>query len=158
MASNDADKYYFFGKEYYKYFINELRFNSLVFYATYKEKIIAMSIILFCNNQMHYHLSGSCKEYRHLAPTNLLLYEAACWGSENGFKTFHLGGGLGSQQDNLYNFKKAFNRNSVNVFSIGKKIFNRDKYEYLVSLRDDRKNFFIDGEKGAGYFPKYREK
>jgi len=28
---------------------------------------------------MHYHLSATDREYRNLAPTNLLLYEAACW-------------------------------------------------------------------------------
>jgi len=39
-----------------------------------------------------------------------LLYEAACWGIENGYKTFHLGGGLGSREDSLYQFKKDLTR------------------------------------------------
>ena len=65
--------------------------NYEMFYATLDGKIIAMSIMLFANKQMHYHLSGSMMEYRNLAPSNLLLYKAAVWGSEQGYKTFHLG-------------------------------------------------------------------
>lgn len=81
-----------------------------------------MSIILFANKQMHYHLSGSVMEYRNLAPSNLLLYKAALWGCEHGYKTFHLGGGVGSGEDNLYKFKAAFNKNSNYQFSIAKYI------------------------------------
>ena len=76
--------------------------------------------MLYGNKQMHYHLSGSLIEYRNLAPSNLLLYKAALWGCEQGFKTFHLGGGVGSGEDGLYKFKAAFNRNSNYQFSIGK--------------------------------------
>ena len=65
-------------------------------------------------------LVSSDREYQHFAPTNLLLYEVACWGCENGYKTFHLGGGLDSKEDSLYKFKSAFNRNSDNTFSIGR--------------------------------------
>ena len=67
-----------------------------MFYAEHEGEIIAMSIILYDNNIMHYHLSGAKYEYRPLAPTNLLLFEAALWGYKQGFKSFHLGGGLGS--------------------------------------------------------------
>ena len=88
-----------------------------------------------------------------LAATNLLLYEAASWGCENGFKTFHLGGGLGSKEDNLYKFKKAFNKNSDTYFSIGKKIFDQDKYNYLSKIRfDEKKHDPLDP-----YFPTYRK-
>lgn len=84
---------------------------------------------------MHYHLSGSDLVYRHLAPSNLLWYEAACRGHQQGFKTLHLGGGLGSGEDNLYKFKKAFNPTSQNQFSIGKHIVYSAAYEYLRELR-----------------------
>lgn len=82
-----------------------------MFYAEYNNEIIAMSIILLANKRMHYHLSGVKYEFRPLAPTNLLLYEAALWGSKQGFESFHLGGGLKSSEDGLFKFKQAFNRN-----------------------------------------------
>ena len=92
-------------------------------------------------------------EYRNLAPSNLLLYKAALWGHEQGFKTFHLGGGVGSGEDNLYKFKAAFNRNSDYQFSIGKEIFDQEKYNDLVAKRVSRDKDF---NKESTYFPLYR--
>ncbi|RXT03677.1 GNAT family N-acetyltransferase [Ammoniphilus sp. CFH 90114] len=148
MDRDGAIEYYYFKNDFYSSILSDLKYNSLMFYAQYKEEIIAMSVILFVNQQMHYHLSASDKEYQHLAPTNLLLYEAASWGCENGYKTLHLGGGVGSNEDSLYTFKKGFNRNSNTYFSIGKKIFDEDKYQDLVNIRkqesgfDERNSFF----------------
>lgn len=153
MDKDEAVDYYYFGEEFYKSINNDLYDNYEMFYAMYDGKIIAMSIILFANQQMHYHLSGSLMEYRNLAPSNLLLYKAAIWGYEHGYKTFHLGGGVGSGEDNLYKFKAAFNKNSDYQFSIGKQIFNKEKYDELVNLRiTEDSNFDIN----SSFFPLYR--
>jgi len=152
MARDNADKYYYFSDDFYNSIINDLKYHFLIFYAVFEEKIIAMSIILFSNKQMHYHLSASVKEYLHLAPTNLLLYEVACWGANNGYSTLHLGGGLGAKEDNLYKFKKSFNKNSYNTFYIGKKIFDNDKYNELVNIRCKEYNF----DRNTSFFPTYR--
>ena len=92
-------------------------------------------------------------EYRNLAPSNLLLYKAALWGCEQGYKTFHLGGGVGSGEDNLYKFKAAFNRNSDYQFSIGKQIFDHEKYNQLIEERASRDIHF---NRESNYFPVYR--
>ena len=152
MDKDQAKDYYYFKKEFYSSILDDLKYNSLIFYALYNGKVISMSMIIFSNHQMHYHLSASNKEFQHLAPTNLLLYEAACWGAENGYKTFHLGGGLGSKEDNLYKFKKAFNRDSETSFSIGKKVFDLDSYNNLMNLRRKEQRFCND----SLFFPKYR--
>ena len=153
MAKDNAIDYYYFSRDFYESIHRDLHDNYEMFWAEYDGKIIAMSIMLYANNQMHYHLSGSDIAYRNLAPTNLLLYKAAIWGCEQGYKTFHLGGGVGSGEDNLYKFKAAFNRNSDYQFSIAKQIFNQEKYDALVALRAARdKNF--NGE--SSFFPLYR--
>lgn len=153
MEKDQAEPYYFFGDAFYESIHRDLYNNYEMFYAVLNGEIIAMSIILYANDQMHYHLSGSMIEYRHLAPTNLLLYKAALWGYEQGFKTFHLGGGVGSGEDNLYRFKAAFNRNSNYQFSIGKEIFDSHKYDELVARRVARDVVF--NEKSM-FFPLYR--
>ena len=109
--------------------------------------------MLYGNKQMHYHLSGSRIEYRNLAPSNQLLYQAALWGCEHGFRTFHLGGGVGSDEDNLYKFKAAFNRNSDYQFSIGKEIFDQERYDELVALRAQQDPDF---NPESNFFPLYR--
>ena len=155
MEKDHAEDYYFFGDAFYESIHRDLHDNYEMFYAVLNGETIAMSIMLFANKQMHYHLSGSRIEYRNLAPSNLLLYKAALWGYEQGFKTFHLGGGVGSGEDNLYKFKAAFNRNSNYQFSIGKEIFDQGKYDELVEIRASQDAGFV---RESSYFPVYRAK
>ena len=150
MDKDNADKYYNFDNAFYESIRVDLNDNAFVFYATDENKVIASSIILIEKKRLNYHLSGSIKEFSNLAPSNLLLYETAKWGCNNGCETFHLGGGVGSGEDNLFKFKKSFYRQEelINTFCIGKKIFNKEKYEMLTDMREtiERENFF----------PKYR--
>lgn len=153
MEKDNAEEYYFFEDAFYESIHRDLNDHYEMFYAVMDGQIIAMSIMLFANDQMHYHLSGSMIEYRNLAPSNLLLYKAALWGCEHGYKTFHLGGGVGSGEDNLYKFKAAFNRNSDYQFSIGKEIFDQEKYDELVALRAKQDSDF---NPESSFFPLYR--
>lgn len=152
MDADNAIDYYYFSKEFYESIHRDLCDNYELFYATIGNEIIAMSIMIFANGKMHYHLSGSRYEYRKLAPSNLLLYKAALWGHSQGFKLFHLGGGVGSEEDSLYKFKAAFNKHSNTQFSIGKQIFNIEAYEKLIQKRKSLDPSFIE----SSFFPAYR--
>ena len=151
MGELGATRYYYFEDGFYDSILRDLRHNSMVFYATLGERIIAMSMVLFCNEQMHYHLSCSDREFRAYAATNLLLYEVALWGHENGFKSLHLGGGVGGQEDSLYQFKRSFNRQSENRFAIGAKVFNEVVYNWLVETRKAKGSALR-----SDFFPLYR--
>lgn len=154
MDSDDADEYYYFKPEFYETIHRDLSQHYEMFYAVCDEKIVAMSIMLFANGRLNYHLSGSDYEYRRVASSNLLLYEAALWGCRQGMKTFHLGGGVGSGQGGLYKFKAGFNRNSDCRFSIGKEIFDQKGYDQLVEVcRQARDDF----DPNSTFFPVYRQ-
>jgi len=153
MDKDHAEEYYYFKRPFYESIHNDLHDNYELFYAKLGDRIIAISIMIFANGRLNYHLSGSDIEYRNLAPSNLLLYKTALWGCEHGFKTFHLGGGVGSGEDNLYKFKAAFNKNSDYQFSIGKEIFDQKKYDELVALRANQDPDFNPESK---FFPLYR--
>ena len=149
MDKDNAEDYYYFGPEFYGSICEDLPQNSQVFYAQLDGKVIAASIILAADGRLNYHLSGSLKEFAGLAPTNLLLYEAALWGAANGCRTFHLGGGVGSGEDSLFRFKKAFYRqDDLPRFHIGRRIIDREEYDKLTALRDNIPD--------SRYFPKYR--
>lgn len=147
MDKDDAEEYYYFGPEFYRSVLEDLPQNAQVFWAEKEGQVIAASIMLATNRRMNYHLSGSLREFSSLAPTNLLLYEAALWGCANGYKTLYLGGGVGSQEDSLFKFKRAFYRGELNHFYIGKKVFDSQKYDALVQMREPIKSSF---------FPLYR--
>jgi len=153
MDLDNANSYYYFKRDFYKSIHTDLNDNYELFYAVLDDKIIAMSIFFFINNRMHCHLSTSVFEYRYYAPTNLLFYEAAKWGFEQGFKTMHIGGGVGSEEDDLFRFKKSFNRLSDNTFSVGKEIINQEVYNHLVKIRKEANSTF---DTDSHYFPLYR--
>ena len=148
MDKDNADDYYYFGIPFYDSILYDLPYNSQVFWAEKNGLPIAASIMIYANGRMNYHLSGSDREYSSLAPGNLLLYRAAMWGYANGYKTLYLGGGVGSGEDSLFKFKRAFNKQELNHFYIGKKVFNEDKYRELEHLRKNIEN--------KAFFPIYR--
>jgi len=147
MDKDDAEAYYYFEREFYRSVLEDLPLNAQVFYAEKDGVVIAASIILAANGRMNYHLSGSLREFSSLAPTNLLLYQAALWGCANGYRTLYLGGGVGSEEDSLFKFKRAFYKGELNRFHIGKRIFDRQRYDELTAMRPPTE---------SGFFPKYR--
>ena len=148
MDKDNAEEYYYFGPNFYNSVLEDLPQNAQVFWAAKDGQVIAASIMIGANAYLDYHLSGSLREFGSLAPTNLLLYQAALWGSANGYKTLFLGGGVGSGEDSLFKFKRAFYKGELNHFLIGTRIYDQEKYDALLSLRTEIEN--------PGYFPMYR--
>ena len=149
MDKDDAGKYYYFEPSFYTSILEDLSENAQMFWAEKDGTVISASIMLECNGFMNYHLSGSLCEYSSLAPTNLLLYKAALWGCEHGMRTLYLGGGVGSEEDSLFKFKRAFYKGDLHRFYIGRKVFDPDVYQELTMMR-------ADSIENVNYFPVYR--
>lgn len=145
MKKNGAEKYYYFGKEYFDSLNLEMGNHIIYFYAFYRGIPVSASIFLYNETYMHYHLSGTLPEYRKLAAANLLLSRAADWAAEQGIKKFHLGGGIGIE-DSLLAFKKHFNRNGLLDFCIGRNIFDEKAFHSLVELRKQVDSQYEDGK------------
>lgn len=148
MKRNDATSYYYFKEEYFKEAFKLLDSNLHLFGAYIEGKMISASLIFTYGDFMHYHLSGTLKEYLSLGANNLLLFEVAEWGRKRGVKSLHLGGGYSGNEDSLYKFKKSFSKLEPLKFYIGKKIHNPKLYKKLVI----EKNITEDN----GFFPLYR--
>lgn len=148
MDKDDAEEYYYFGPEFYQSVLEDLPQNAQIFWAEKDGQVIAASIMIGANGYLDYHLSGSLREFSSFAPTNLLLYQAALWGCANSYRTLYLGGGVGSGEDSLFKFKRAFYKGDLNHFFIGKKVYDQEKYDELLEQRTEIEN--------PGYFPKYR--
>lgn len=153
MDRNCADEFYYFSNEYFEDFFSSMDGKYEIFYAQYQGIIIASAIIMKKNSFLHYYLSAADRAYMNLAPNNLLLFSVANWGCQNGYKLFHLGGGV-YDNDKLYSFKKSFNRHESKDFYVGRNIFDQQKYDYLVSLRCQNDHDFDLDKK---YLIKYRQ-
>ena len=147
MDKDSAEEYYYFEPEFYNSILVDLEDNAQVFWAEKDGKIIAASILIGANGYLNYHLSGSLAETSSFAPGNLILYKAAIWGCINGYRTFYLGGGVGSGEDGLFKFKRSFYKGELNHFYIGKKVFIQEKYDELLGMREPT---------DSGFFPGYR--
>jgi len=151
MQRNNANEYYYFNDKFFNELFLLLGPNYNLFNAIYKEKTICSAIIFNCNKKLHYHLSAGDREYMHMAPNNLLIYEAACFGTKNKYEEFHLGGGTGIE-DSLLSFKKSFNKHGLINFHIGRNIFDIIKYNELMQLRKTLStNFNTDNNHMIGY-------
>jgi lipid II:glycine glycyltransferase (peptidoglycan interpeptide bridge formation enzyme) len=134
MRQHDAEDYYTFSEKYFEFMSGSLNDNAALFYAMLDGNPVGGSVFLFNKKAIHYHLAGMYPEYRNLAVGNLLLYEAAVWAAENGIARLHLGGGLNGN-DSLFGFKKQFNKNGRLPFYVGRTIFIRPVYDYLLGVR-----------------------
>lgn len=151
MQKNEASSYYYFKEAFYASIHQYLQNHYRIFYALLGEEIIAMCIFLHTNKLLHSHLLCSSDQYKRYASSNLLLYEAACWGSGNQMKAMHLGGGVGYQEDSLFRFKQSFNPNTDSRGAIGTNIYNQEIYDFLTYTRKGVVNDY-DGI----FFPSYR--
>lgn len=153
MQKDNAEKYYFFDKEYYVRLKNLLKERMILIHAVLDGRIISSSIFMMSDYFMHYHLSGTKPEFYSYSANNAILDKACEIGHQMGLKLLHLGGGTSSSEENsLYKFKKQFGRTDENKrdFYLGKYIYNQDIYDKLVKEVKNRK------EINEKFFPLYR--
>lgn len=151
MKKNGAGEYYTFKNDYFDS-LKLMKDNVCLFYAMYENEPISGTIILYNQELAHYHLSGSRMGFRKYSPSNLMLYEIACWAHKKGIKKFHLGGGM-SPDDSLFGFKKQFNKDGRVPFVVGRTIFDRKAYQELLEDRRKKDESF---DINNGFMIQYR--
>jgi serine/alanine adding enzyme len=147
MVRLEADSFYLFTSAYW----SSLRSLECLLVEARLAGELAASVLCFPSNPwLHYHLGASSDEGRRLGASNLVLYEAACWGRAQGYALLHLGGGVGGRQDSLFEFKRRFDPGAPEQeFVLGKAVHDEAAYRKLTA----RKSVELDG-----FFPAYRER
>lgn len=146
MDKVDASAFYYFDDAYFNS-IKESK-NCTLLEVTLKDQVIAGGLFLHYGAYIHYHLSGSLREYLKYAPNNLLLMEAIKYGHDKEFQTIHFGGGLTNDpEDRLFKFKKSFSNETLS-FCIGKRVHNHKVYkqlcdEWILKHPDQKPVYFL---------------
>lgn len=154
MNRDKAEKYYFFKKEFFDSIYENMRNNVMIYTAYFNDIPIDSVLIIYNGKNAHYHLGGTLSNYMKLGAHNLTLYEAAKDMYNLGYDKLHLGGGHGGDDSPLLRFKKTFNKESEPLlFYVGKKIFDKQKYEKLVKMRMEFENI----DENSNFFPLYRK-
>ncbi len=143
MDRNNAERFYYFDKAYFKQCIDYFQDNIVLVNATFEGKVICSELYFIWDHFIHSHLSGTRTEYLRMSPDYVVMYAIANWGKENDYHFIHTGGGTSNaEDDSLYLFKKKFAKNTDFDFYIGKKIWNSKVYCELCELLGCSDDFF----------------
>ncbi|MGL4567675.1 MAG: GNAT family N-acetyltransferase [Fusobacteriaceae bacterium] len=153
MKKNCADEYYYFSKDFFQNTMNLLCDGAKIFSAYIDDELVSSVLVLHQDEYMHYHLIGSSSNHKDVGINNRLIFEIAKWGSENGKKYLHLGGGYMGDEDSVYHFKSTFTKKEPLEFYIGKKIHDKKIYNQLVDIRMAKSPI-----ENSNFFPLYRAK
>jgi hypothetical protein len=148
MRRVGATGFYLFSEAYWKA-VAALGERLVLFEAAEGGEVLASAVCFATPPWLHYHLGATSDRGRALGASNLLFYEAACWARDLGYERFHLGGGVGAQEDSLLTFKRRFDpTGDLLEFAVGKAVHDADAYRALTGR---------DADDVGGFFPAYRE-
>lgn len=154
MDRVEAKQSFYFDYEYFSGLAN-LHDKIHLCIVELDNQVACAGIFLECCGIVQYHLSGTKNEFLKPAPSKLMLDYVRYWAKERGNKILHLGGGVGSAKDSLYNFKAGFSKQKHPFLTL-RLITDQEKYLNLVELR--AKSLKTDPEVllKSNFFPAYR--
>lgn len=146
-----ADPQYYFKLPYFLELLKSESCDAYFVFATKDNgKEISGAFIVRTNHIIQYHLSGTLDKYRHLSPVRTIIDHTRKKGVEDHYSFFNLGGGVGSKNDSLYDFKASFSKTRI-PFQVWKFIADNEVYHQLC-----REYPPIQDLDKPNYFPKYR--
>ena len=155
MRRVSAPPSYLFGEEYFELLAAELGSVLHLFVALVDGKAAAAGLFTICDGIVQAHLGGFREEYSRLSPVRFLDDTARRWAVEAGARVFHLGGGVGGQEDSLFRYKAGFS-DRRHHFATWRWVVDTVAYGELCERRA-----LLEGHQGLGaggedYFPAYR--
>ena len=150
MSRVKAESYYYFDENYFFNMLSSADFESSVLLLYLGDEITCGAFVTFSNNIMQFHLAATNNKYLHNGPMKLLIDEASIVGRENNMKYLHLGGGVGGNEDSLFEFKAGFS-DKILIFKTWRYVSDRSAYNDLVH------NNWKTKEIKSDFFPLYRK-
>ena len=154
MHRAGAVERHFFSPDYFRRFFDRMGSRAYLMTAELDSRMIGGGIFVECDGIVQYHFSAGDEEFRHLAPSKLLLDEVRRRAAARGNHTLYLGGGTGGNSDSLFQFKSSFSKRT-HPFHIWSAVILPAVYEELCRRRDEADPQEIAGDRG-GFFPAYR--
>ena len=149
-----ASKYYYFDDNYFR----QLSLLEKLIHLCIVEQdnqIACVGLFTECSGIVQYHLGGTKSDFLKEAPSKLMFDHVRFWAKEHGNEVLHLGGGVGSVQDNLYRFKAGFSQQR-HPFLTMRLITDEDNYYHLVNLQAKYLNIHPEQLLKSDFFPAYR--
>jgi hypothetical protein len=155
MRRVGASSYYLFDRSYFDALRDALAHRMHLFVTMLGSEVTSAGLFVECGGILQYHLSGTAEAFAKLASTKLLLDSVRAWAKHRGLRVFHLGGGVGGGQDNLFFFKSGFSQRR-HEFQAWRWILQPDAYRNLAESRRAWRAANGTYSDAGGYFPAYR--
>lgn len=155
MQRVGATREYFFDRDYFARLIRSGDYEMHLFVCRMDGQVIAGGLFSSCCGIVQYHLGGTATKSLGLAPSKLMFDTVRRWAIQSGHTVFHLGGGVGGDNDSLYSFKKGFSK-IEHPFLLWQWILNKNVYDELTEQH--RAGMAQRGRetKDQRFFPAYR--
>jgi Acetyltransferase (GNAT) domain len=148
-----ATSSYYFDKSYFEALAASPQVHLCI--VRQENRVACAGLFLECCGIVQFHLSGTHPEFLKPAPSKLMLDFVRTWAKNRGNFAFHLGGGLGSAKDSLFEFKAGFSP-LRSRFAVLKMIVNQPLYLSLIEQRAQAIQSSPQGLMDSGFFPAYR--
>ncbi len=157
MNRRAAASRWFFPANYFTQCVDSLGTGrTSLFFATIGERVESAALLMHDFGTAYYHFAATRAEYPELGVNNLMLYATALWAQQNGYKCYHLGGGVGrGREDGLYRFKAGFSPATappLHYFCVR----NRVVYEELCARKRAFERATTGAEMSSDFLPLYR--
>jgi len=149
MDRVDADSFYYFSDDYFQSWTGPLQsYSQIAVVHDESGEAAAAGLFTEVNGWMQYHLSGTAEAHRKLAPSKLMIHEMRIRAYKAGTDRLHLGGGLGANEDSIFNFKAGFSS-------------SRATFQSLRIMCDEETYWTVcpnaSPPPSEGFFPAYRD-
>jgi hypothetical protein len=154
MQRVGASAAYYFDDAYFDRLKAELGSVLHLFVASHEGRLAAAGLFTLCDGIVQAHLGASRAEYAALSPARLVDDTARRWAADAGARVFHLGGGVGGQEDGLFQYKAGFSGRRHD-FAVWRWVVDERMYEELCT-RLGRTGGAVAPCGSGQFFPAYR--
>lgn len=127
-----------------------------LFFAYVGASIECGYLLMHAFDTAYYHFAGTRNAYPEARANNFTLYETACWARSQGFRRYHLGGGVTRDPaDSLLRFKAGFSqlRAPLHTYFC---VRHRATYEELCERKRGHERNTAGKESASDFLPLYR--
>jgi hypothetical protein len=153
MRRLGAADVYFFNPAYLEALVSHP--DTHLFIALYEQKLISAGLVTMCKGIMQNHLTATHRDFVKLSPQKLLIDTARLWGTEQGLHVYHLGGGVGSREDDLFHYKTGFSKRR-HAFQTWRWVVMPELYSRLWEARARHEERQGRQSVSPEFFPAYR--
>jgi hypothetical protein len=157
MTRRSAAPRWFFPENYFAQCVEHLGpCRTSLFFSSLGEQVESACLLMHDFAIAYYHFAATRAEHPELGTNNLMVYEAAIWAQGQGYKSFHLGGGVGrGEDDGLFRFKAGFSPGRAPLYTYFG-IRDRAAYDDLSGRKRGFELATTGAEFDSDFLPLYR--